>query len=257
MGAEPAWFTLSITLPEYDENWLEQFSSGLFDLARQHQIQLVGGDTTRGPLSITIQAMGLVPEGQALTRSGARVNDVVYVTGNIGDASAGLRLRQHEISTSRLISDALITRLERPSPRVAVGIALRGLASSVIDVSDGLGADLGHILSASDVGADISIDKIPLSDAFLSLAQNDGWQQAVNGGDDYELCFTVPAENEQQVQQQLAALDCRCTCIGTITSHTSYTSQGQGLRWLDRDGNEVNWNVKGYDHFMETGKREC
>ncbi|MEJ2143403.1 MAG: AIR synthase-related protein, partial [Gammaproteobacteria bacterium] len=177
---------------------------------------------------------------------GAHENDAVYVTGTIGDASAGLKIRQHHLSASHSISDALVDRLENPLPRVAEGMALRGLASAAIDISDGLAADLGHVLTASHVGADISIEALPLSDALLSLKLSEARQQAVCGGDDYELCITVPVDNEQQVQQKLDALGCPYTRIGTITP------QQQVLRWLDENGNEVNWNVKGYDHFAQT-----
>jgi len=242
MGAEPAWFTLSITLPESNERWLEKFSDGLFGLAQQYHIQLIGGDTTRGHLSITIQAIGLVPEGQALTRGGARLNDAVYVTGTIGDAAAGLKIKQRKLRASQSICDSLVARLERPCPRVVEGVALRGRASSAIDISDGLAADLNHVLVASEVGADILINDIPLSDAYTRLELSNTRQLAVCGGDDYELCFTVPTVNEQQVQQRLDDLGCRYTRIGTITSEP-------GLRWYDGEGNEVSWNIQGYDHF--------
>lgn len=250
MGAEPAWFTLSITLPNDNEDWLEQFAQGLFSLARDHNIQLVGGDTTRGPLSITIQAMGFVPEGEALTRSGAKVGDAVYVTGTIGDASAGLKIKQRQLSASDSVASVLVTRLERPSPRVTEGLALRGLASAMIDISDGLSADLGHILTGSKVGADISVDDIPVSDAYLSLAIRDGRQLAVSGGDDYELCFTVPAENEKEVQEKFAESGYRCTRIGTISSQSGV------IRWLDNAGNKLNWNPTGYEHFSKAISNE-
>lgn len=246
MGAEPAWFTLSISLQDASDDWLDQFAQGLFSLAREHNIQLVGGDTTHGPLSITIQAMGFVPEGEALTRSGAKLEDAVYVTGNIGDAAAGLKIKQDQLSASEVVAGELVERLEKPSPRVAVGLALRGLASAVIDISDGLSADLEHILTASNVGADISVDDVPLSDALQSLAIDDARQLAVSGGDDYELCFTAPAENQIKIQEKLKALGCRCTRIGTIVS-------GSGvLRWFDATGNELNWSPTGYEHFSET-----
>lgn len=251
MGAEPAWFTLSITLPDSNEDWLQQFSKGLFTLAHEHHIQLIGGDTTRGPLCITIQAMGFTPEGEALTRSGAGVGDAVYVTGTIGDASAGLKIKQKQLQIAESISNELIGRLNRPTPRVREGILLRGLASAVIDISDGLGADLMHILTASHVGADISITDIPLSNALQSLEQNNSWQQAVSGGDDYELCFTLPEINERVARQKLEAMGCRCTRIGTITP------QPQCLRWRDQEGNEVKWEASGYDHFNRSGSGEC
>jgi thiamine-monophosphate kinase len=193
MGAEPAWFTLAITLPDADEKWLTQFSSGLFALAHEHNIQLVGGDTTHspphGPLSITIQIMGFVPEGLALTRGKAVAGDTIYVTGTLGDAGAGLRVKQGLLNPPAPVAKSLLEKLEQPRPRVAVGLALRGLANAAIDISDGLNADLGHVLTASNVGADISVDKLPLSDNFQSLTLTDGWQLAASAGDDYELWY--------------------------------------------------------------------
>lgn len=243
MGARPAWFTLSITLPDEDERWLTEFARGLLTLADEFHIQLIGGDTTRGPLSITIQAMGFVPENKALTRSGAKVGDAIYVTGTVGDAGAGLKLKQGQLSAIESIATELIDRLEHPRPRIAEGMALLELASAAIDISDGLSADLSHILTASKVGADISVDDIPLSSAYLSLEPVNTWQQAVSSGDDYELCFTVPPDNEEEVKQKLDASGCRCTRIGAISS------QSDTVRWLDHQGNEINLTVTGYDHF--------
>ncbi len=243
MGAEPAWFTLAITLPDADEKWLAQFSQGLFALAREHNIQLVGGDTTRGPLSITIQVIGFVPEGEALTRSGAQVGDAVYVTGTLGDAGVGLKIKQSQLSVSKSIASELLTRLDQPVPKIAVGTALRGLASAVIDISDGLNADLGHVLTASHVGADVEVDKLPLSDAFKSLALKAAWQLAASTGDDYELCFTVNESNEKEMLQKLNALGYPFTRIGNITAQPGL------LRWYDSEGNELSWVSTGYDHF--------
>ncbi len=246
MGSEPAWFTLAITLPDVDENWLTQFSKGLFALAREHNIQLVGGDTTRspqnGPLSITIQIMGFVPEGQALTRSGAVAGDAIYVTGVLGDAGAGLHVKQGQLNPPLSIARQLVDKLEQPQPQVKVGLALRGLANAAIDISDGLSADLGHVLTASNIGADISIDKLPLSDAFQSLKLTDSWQLAASAGDDYELCFTVNESNEKLVLQKLNTMGCDYIRIGT-------TSARPGLRWFDKSGDERLLSLTGYDHF--------
>ena len=246
MGAEPGWFTLAITLPDEDENWLAQFSKGLFTLAREFNIQLVGGDTTRspqnGPLSITIQMMGFVPEGEALTRSGAIVGDSIYVTGSLGDAAAGLQVKQGNLNPLAPIAKRLLDKLEQPHPQVAAGLALRGLANAAIDVSDGLSADLGHVLTASGVGADIIINQLPLSDAFQSLMLTDGWQLAASGGDDYELCFTVNKSNEKEQLKKFTSLECSCTKIGTISAQT-------GLRWFDKLGSEQMLSLTGYDHF--------
>ena len=242
MGAEPAWMTLAITLPQPDENWLTDFARGLFSLAQEHNIQLVGGDTTRGPLTITIQAMGFVSQQQALLRSGAKVGDSIYVTGTLGDAGVGLKLITKELSAEKAVTHELVGRLNRPTPRVAAGLVLRELASAVIDVSDGLSADLGHILEASHVGADVMIEDIPQSKAFSSLKLENAWQLVVTAGDDYELCFTVPAEREQSVQQQLDTTGIQWTRIGVITSQS-------GLRWHDKEGNELSLTNSGYDHF--------
>ncbi len=249
MGAEPAWFTLSITLPDADENWLRLFSQGLFALAREHTVQLVGGDTTHGPphapLSITIQIMGFVPEGKALMRNGAVAGDGIYVTGTLGDAGAGLQVKQGKLKPPTSVSKILLNKLDLPSPQIAVGLALRGLANAAIDISDGLSADLGHVLTASNVGADIYIDRIPLSDAFKSLELKDSWSLAACAGDDYELCFTVPELHEKEMKHRLGALGCACTKIGTV-------SKQEGLRWIGELGKECVLSLTGYDHFLSS-----
>jgi len=242
MGAEPAWATLALTLPGADSLWLTGFAQGFFDLARAHGVQLAGGDTTRGPLSITVQVTGFVPQGQALVRSGARPGDGVFLTGTVGDAGLGLRLYQQQSGANSDVDDAttsLIHRLEFPLPRIATGLVLRGHASSAIDVSDGLAADLAHVLTASDVGADIRIDQLPLSPAYRLLAPEEDWQMAVSAGDDYELCFTLPAGQEVAI---LAGLDCTCTRIGEI-------SASPGLRWRDANGKQLILDNIGFDHF--------
>lgn len=247
MGAEPAWMTLAITLPKVDHAWLADFSRGLFELAHSHDVQLVGGDTTRGPLSITIQLIGFVPEGQAMLRSGAKAGDGVFVTGTLGDAGAGLWLLQHPeaINRHKNIAPWLISRLERPTPRITAALAMRGLPSAAIDISDGLAADLGHLVDASGVGAEIEIDRLPLSAAFRQLDHPDGWQLAAGAGDDYELCFTASPEREAEIQTWLKALDCPCTRIGTIVTRP-------GIRWRDADGNPHLLLRPGYDHFATT-----
>lgn len=238
MGAEPAWATLAISLPDLDETWLADFARGFFELARKYSVQLVGGDTTRGPLSITVQVTGFVSPGHALKRSGAQPGDGIFLTGTLGDAGLGLRLYQQQANTSDTSTASLIQRLEYPTPRIATGIALRECASSAIDVSDGLAADLGHILDASNVGADIQIEQLPLSDAYHSFASANDWQAAVSAGDDYELCFTLPAEHAGA----LAELGCSCIRIGEI-------SVTPGLRWHDVDGQLQILDTAGFDHF--------
>ena len=247
MGADPAWFTLAITLPHADEYWLTHFSKGLFALACEHDVQLVGGDTTRGPLSISLQIMGFVPEGYALTRNGAVAGDSIYVSGSLGDAGAGLQVKQGRLNPPAPVADLLLERLDKPRPKIAIGKALRGLVNAAIDISDGLDVDLGHVITASNVGADIDINKLPLSDAFNSLELNDSWQLAASAGDDYELCFTVNKLNEAAMLQKLNILDCVCTKIGTV-------SVQPGLRWFDKSGEEQLLQLTGYDHFNLSDK---
>ncbi len=239
MGAEPAWVTLALSLPEPDEAWLTGFAQGFFDLANTHSVQLVGGDTTRGPLSITVQVTGFVSQERALLRNGAQPGDGIFVTGTVGDAGLGLRLYQQPSDANSDTTMQLIHRLEFPTPRIAAGLALRGRASSAIDVSDGLAADLGHVLMASGVGADIHVDQLPLSLAYRSLAPENDWQVAVSAGDDYELCFTLPAGQEVAA---LAGLDCTCTRIGEI-------SASPGLRWWDANDQQLTLQNTGFDHF--------
>ena len=246
MGAKPAWISLAISLPQKDDAWLARFSRGLFELAQEFNVQLIGGDTTRGPLSMSVQIMGFVPEGQALKRSGAQPGDAVFLTGSIGDAGLGLLLKQglgqglkQAASDS---SEFLVKRLEYPTPRIAAGLALRALATSAIDISDGLAADLGHVLTASGVGASIDITRLPLSSAFLSLVTADDWQSAVSAGDDYELCFTAPMAQQANVLERLQAAACPCVRIGEITAQS-------GLHWYDAENNEQLIGQTGFDHF--------
>jgi len=242
MGAEPAWATLSLTLPEADSDWLQEFCRGFFSLANHFGVQLIGGDTTRGPLSATVQMHGFVPEGQALRRDAARVGDLIYVTGTLGDAGIALSLlgqEQNEIDHCYLLE-----RLERPSPRIATGLMLRSVAHAAIDISDGLLADLQHICQASGVGATINVDALPLSTAYKSVMVlsdlDDPFSLPLSAGDDYELCFTVSPDNVSKLhQQENTAL----TCIGTIEHEA-------GLRCVFKD-KEFLPSVKGYDHFSE------
>ncbi len=241
MGAEPAWATLALTLPGVDEAWLEAFSSGFFQLARHHQVQLIGGDTCRGPLSLTVQIMGWVPRGEALRRSGAEVGDLVYVTGQIGDAGLGLKLVQG--ATAAVDGGGyFVERLNRPTPRVDVGRALRGVASAAIDISDGLVADLGHILTQSGVGAVLRVEALPVAEAVKSAGEP-WWQWPLTAGDDYELCFTVPAAKRERVETLALASGCRCSCIGEIVA-------GRGVRLALADGREVEMDQQGYRHFV-------
>ena len=218
MGAEPAWVTMALTIPESNEVWLNAFASGLFSLAEQHRVQLIGGDLSRGKLSITIQALGILPKGKQLTRSGARVGDLIYVTGTLGDAAAGLNCWQKKDQ----ISSWLRKQLSRPKPKIAAGIALRNLASSTIDISDGLVADLGHILSASQVGARLFLEDLPLSLALCEVFElEQARDMALSGGDDYELCFTVAVENQDRVEEALREI-CQIAQVGEIETDQGF-----------------------------------
>jgi len=246
MGGEPKWFTLSLSLPSIDHAWLKDFCLGLSELARKYNLKLVGGDTTRGPLSITIQIAGETPASDVLKRDGANVGDDIYVTGNLGDAAAGLVLcTQNEDEHSYQID--LIDRLNSPIPRVDVGMALRGIATSCIDISDGLASDLGHILEASGVGAELDQELIPFSTELLVYAKQnvitDYLDLALYGGDDYELCFTVPENQHETIKKIAARTDCKITCIGKIISES-------GLYIVeDHDTTEI--NISGFDHFKK------
>lgn len=242
MGADPRWFLLALTLPSPDEPWLAELARGLATLAGRHEVALIGGDTTRGALSLTITALGLLPAGVSpLRRDGARVGDRIYVSGTLGDAALALVGQQRREPAPREPAAASVQeRLDRPTPRVGLGRGLRGLASAAIDVSDGLAADLGHILEASGVGASIAVDRLPLSTAFRTLDPGN-WRLAVSGGDDYELCFTVPAERGAELRAVTAGLDMPVTWVGTIEA-------APGLRWLGANGVEPPLRA-GYSHF--------
>ncbi len=236
MGAEPAWMTLALTLPEANNVWLKAFSSGLFRLAEQYDVQLIGGDTTRGALSITLQLHGFLPKGRRLTRSGAQVGDGIYVTGTLGDAAAGLKCWMRNEQSSVWLKQ----RLARPTPRVETGIALRDLATSAIDISDGLLADLGHILDASHVGARLNLANLPLSLAICETVELEQARElALTGGDDYELCFTVPEDKEDEVIR-LGDL-CQITMIGRVEAEP-------GLRCM-LGAVEYTLSDQGYQHF--------
>lgn len=244
MGAIPAWATLALTLPRADEDWLERFCRGLFALADRHDVQLIGGDTTHGPTTvITLQAHGFVPPGAALRRDGARPGDNIYVTGTPGDAGLALAAAYGKTTVPAEHRDYLQTRLDRPEPRIAQGVSLRGIASAAIDISDGLAQDLGHILERSGGGALLEIDRLPLSPALTTHPDRDAATiLALASGDDYELCFTVPPERLTQLVTATATWDCRCTRIGVITAEP-------GLRLVRQDRSIFQLERSGYDHF--------
>jgi thiamine-monophosphate kinase len=232
MGAKPVSVTLALTLPNADENWLAAFAKGFLSLAERYSVDLIGGDTTSGPLTLTVQAMGLVPRGKALMRSTAKSGDLIYVTGSLGDAGLGLKIKQgyHCINP-----DAALQRFNQPDPQIDAGLALIGIANACIDVSDGLAGDLGHILEQSKVGACLYWDDLPLSDSVLTYINDTGdWSMPLTGGDDYELCFTVSPE-------KVAQLPGNCRKIGVIESTP-------GLRLL-KSGVILPIKSKGYEHF--------
>jgi thiamine-monophosphate kinase len=201
MGAKPLWATLAITLPNTDQTWLKEFSEGFFVMANLHKVALIGGDTTRGPLSITVQIHGIVPKGKALLRSSAKAGDDIYITGTLGDAGLALQTLLRKIPKLEANQQSFIeARLNQPTPRVEIGLALQNIAHACIDISDGLAADLSHILAASNLGAEIALDKLPLSPALQSLSTFQAWNLALHSGDDYELCFTAPPQMQDQIQ---------------------------------------------------------
>ncbi|MDP4157716.1 MAG: thiamine-phosphate kinase [Bacillota bacterium] len=241
MAATPAWCTLNLTMPDADRVWLDAFLDGFLALAAQHDVALVGGDTTRGPLSITMTVHGFAPHDAALRRSGARVGDEVWISGTLGDASAGLR----QWRASRPIDSGLRVRLDRPTPRIELGLALRGIASACIDVSDGLLADLGHVLVASGVGATIEVAMLPTSPALQSaFDETSRIAMQLGGGDDYELCFTALPERARDVIAAAAQADVAVTRIGRIEAR-------QGLRMRGHDGVVGDAPATGYRHFDE------
>lgn len=242
MGAEPAWFTLNLSLPEARAEWLKEFCAGLYGLARRFDVALVGGDTTRGPLTVGIQILGLMPRWQALTRAGARPGDRIYVTGHLGEAALGLALVQGRLELPEEYQSPVVARLNRPQPRIAAGLQLRGIASACIDISDGLVADLGHVLEASQVGAQIALERLPLSPAYDHAHPQVGWEPALAGGDDYELCFTVPPAKEAELRKAAAQFGVAYHEIGAVESEP-------GLRIVDARGSLYRPSTRGYDHF--------
>ncbi len=219
MGAKPSWLSLAITLPEVDSDWLDEFSAGVFDLCEYYNVELIGGDTTQGPLTITITAQGLTPENKYLSRSGAKAGDWLYVTGEIGDAALALQHINEKVSLDSACIEPIRNKLDYPKPRVLVGEALREYASAAIDISDGLIADLGHICQASNVGANIVLDAIPLSTIMRDTLQlEDAINLALTGGDDYELLFTVSEDNKVGMETSLSHAGTPVTCIGQINA---------------------------------------
>ncbi|RUR11344.1 thiamine-phosphate kinase [Legionella sp. km772] len=243
MGGTPAWFSLALTLPTVDKTWLHGFSEGLFGLAEEFNVHLVGGDTTRGPLSLTIQVHGFAPVGKAITRQGAGVGDLIYVTNNLGDAGLALKHIQGQLQLPIDRFVAVLAQLNRPYPRVKEGQLLAHYATAMIDLSDGLISDLGHILKQSKVGARVYVDKLPLSSALShSLPFTEAVGLALSAGDDYELCFTIPAAKKEAVEALMLKAGGKITCIGEIISEPQLLLQKES-EVFERG------TLKGYSHF--------
>lgn len=243
MGAKPCWATLAIALPKADEAWLERFSAGFFALADQYGVELVGGDTTRGPLNLCVTIFGEVPAQQALRRGGAQIGDEIWVSGTLGDAALALAHLKNQVVLTADEFAACAPALHQPQPRVALGVALRGIANSAIDISDGLLGDLGHILDASQMAAEIDFALLPVSAVLRAyLQQSLGRQSVLSGGDDYELCFTAPVMRHAEILSTGARLALPLTCIGKIVA-------GRGCVVHDASGNLFDVEASGYDHF--------
>lgn len=248
MGATPAWATMALTLPSADADFVAGFADGFAALASAHDVALVGGDTTRGPLTISVTAHGFVPAGQGLRRGGARVGDLVFASGRLGDAAAalqGLGLGNPETShAAALLDPILLERLNRPHPRVACGLALRTLAHACIDVSDGLLADLGHIARASGVAIEIDARQLPTSPALAArFAVHERLPLQLGGGDDYELAFAISPDRVDALNAAMAKIDCPVTCIGRVLAGDGVHVVGADTQLIPRGG---------WEHFRET-----
>lgn len=241
MGGEPQWLSLALTLPRAEDAWVEKFSVGFFEAADDFDVQLIGGDTTRGPLSITITVYGFAPYGSAILRSGAQIGDGIYVSGELGNAAAAL----HQIKRGKQCYPELINQFYRPQPPVALGVALRNVATACIDVSDGLLADLQHILSVSEVGGELWLDVIPCSlklKQYCEVHDLDAIELACTGGDDYQLCFTMPSKFENKLLENLFQVDVTIKKVGRIVS-------GKSLQCLDANNAVKVMGRSGYQHF--------
>jgi thiamine-monophosphate kinase len=240
MGAEPAWALLSLSIPSSDERWLAEFARGLYQLADTHGVALVGGDTVSGPLVVTIEVLGFVPPAQALRRAGARPGDLVFVSGSPGVAAAGLDLLRSGQATFESM-DPRVRRFLQAEPRLALGRELRGVATSAMDVSDGLLGDLGKLARASGVGARIDLERLPVAPELLGHAATERERYVLHGGDDYELLFTLPPATSARVPDLALKGGCGLHCIGEIVA-------GAGLE-CRRGGQRVEIVGSGYDHF--------
>ena len=252
MCAVPRYAMLALALPRVDEDWLERFAHGFFALADAHGVELIGGDTTRGPLNLCMTVFGEVPAGSAVKRDGAQSGDDVWVSGTLGDAALGLAHLQGRVGLTASQADYAVTRLEAPTPRVELGLALRGTASAMLDVSDGLVGDLRHIAKASGLDAVLEADALPLSavlaPAWAAMPLEERLRLVVGGGDDYELCFTALPGKADQVRAAAASCGTQATKIGQMTAMRGALG---AVLVRDADGNPCGTRISGFDHFGE------
>ena len=244
MGAEPLWASLALSMPQLEQTWLNDFADGFFALAERHRVILIGGDTVRGGLFASLTLQGSVPKGQGVTRAGAAPGDLIYMTGHVGDAAAGRLLACDEMpnTASHGTAEVLLERFYYPEARVAAGLSLRGLATAMIDISDGLHVDLGRLLQASGAGAVIDVVDVPLSHALQDIAKRPrAIELGLCGGEDYELCFTIAPDRLAELKLAAASWDFALTCLGRVTA-------GDGLEWT-LDGKRYSVPDSGFEHF--------
>ncbi|OCH27272.1 thiamine-phosphate kinase [Aliivibrio fischeri] len=251
MGAKPTWVSLALTLPQSDEKWLEGFCKGFFDLAKQYQVELIGGDTTKGPLSITITVQGIIPKGTALTRSAAQIGDDIYVTGNLGDSAAGLEVI---LNSQKNVKGELEKELEKrhyySTPQVELAQDIRHLCHAALDISDGVISDLGHILKQSNVSAVINVNNLPISSELVTYYRQDKekcQKLALTSGEEYELCFTAPKKNSKAIKQIATILNKKISIIGEIIDKP-FNSLPDSVQLFDNN-KLLDWQLLGYDHF--------
>ena len=253
MGAKPIGFTLAIALPKVDTVWLDAFAKGLFAIANQYSCPLIGGDTTAGPLTISITAFGSIPSGKAIRRSGAKAGDDIWVSGTVGDARLALAALRHEMNLPENDLKQIEHRMHNPTPRVDLGMKIRGIASAALDISDGLLGDLQHILKQSQVSAEVFLDQLPKSETLQKQSENIQNQFAASGGDDYEICFTALITKRGAIDEISTALNLPLSRIGSITEKVAAS---QRLRLLNKNGDLLDQTksdalLKSFDHFAK------
>lgn len=246
MGARPTWFTLSLALPEMNEEWLAAFSRGLFALADKHNVSLIGGDTTRGPLTISIQIAGEVPQSQSLLRRNAQVGDDVWVSGPLGAAAAAVMHRTGRASLDDAVAQRCDLRLDLPQPRVQLGLALRNVANAALDISDGLIGDLAHICEQSHCAAIIDYNKVPQAIELKELTSDLACEAVLAGGDDYELCFTAPIAKRDEIHELALSLDLQLSRVGRIVE---FDTEQPLVQVVNDQQQAMNLSFSGFDHF--------